>query len=536
MVSSTDWQRTKRQVSDHPRLGLRLDWSRMGISPAFLDSMREKMLQALADMVALEQGSIANPDENRRVGHYWLRAPWLAPTSAQTRAIESTISRVSALAAEVHSGLIAPPSRGAQPAQRFQELVVIGIGGSALGPQLLADALGDPRTDAMRLSFLDNTDPDGLDRTLEGLDEAGLERALFAVISKSGGTQETRNAMLVSRARVESKGLDFPPRAVAITAEGSALDQLAVREGWLARLPMWDFVGGRTSVTSAVGLLPAALQGLDTADLLAGAAACDEATREADPWRNPAALLAVAWYHATGGQGERDMVVLPYRDRLLLFSRYLQQLVMESLGKGEDRAGQPVSQGIAVYGNKGSTDQHAFVQQLRDGLDNFFVTFIQVLADGESAAAELEVDDGVTAGDYLRGFLLGTRRALSARGRLSLTLTVPRLDAWSLGVLIALYERAVGLYASLIDVNAYHQPGVEAGKRAAAAVLAIQSRLLEHLAEGGSGTAEALAETLGIDDVETVYAVLEGLAANHRIAHEPAEVAFAGHFRRRDPS
>src|SRR5581483_6629042 len=175
-----------------------------------------------------------------------------------------------------------------------------------------------------------------------------------------------------------------------------------------------------------VGLVPAALQGLDIDALLAGAARCDEVTRGHDTRQNPAALLALAWYHATGGKGQKDMVVLPYKDRLLLFSRYLQQLVMESLGKRLNLKGERVDQGIAVYGNKGSTDQHAYVQQLRDGVNNFFVTFIRVL---ESGGEPVEVEPGITAGDYLHGFLLGTREALYGNERQSMTITVRRVDA-----------------------------------------------------------------------------------------------------------
>ena len=207
---------------------------------------------------------------------------------------------------------------------------------------------------------------------------------------------------------------------------------------------MYDWVGGRTSELSAVGLLPAALQGLDIDGLLAGAAACDEATRGRDLKTNPAALMALMWHHATGGKGQKDMVVLPYKDRLLLFSRYLQQLVMESIGKQLDLKGNRVEQGLAVYGNKGSTDQHAYVQQLREGVPNFFAVFIRVLEDGGSAR---EVEPGVTAGDYLHGFLLGTRAALFENDRESMTITVPRVDARTVGALIALFERAVGLYA-----------------------------------------------------------------------------------------
>jgi glucose-6-phosphate isomerase len=144
---------------------------------------------------------------------------------------------------------------------------------------------------------------------------------------------------------------------------------------------MRDWVGGRTSELSAVGLLPAALQNISIRSILGGAKEMDAATRIPDLRRNPAALIALAWYYAGNGKGEKDMVVLPYKDSLLLFSRYLQQLVMESLGKEKDLDGNLVYQGIAVYGNKGSTDQHAYVQQLREGLSSFFVTFIEVLKD-----------------------------------------------------------------------------------------------------------------------------------------------------------
>merc|ERR1712023_452234 len=157
-------------------------------------------------------------------------------------------------------------------------------------------------------------------------------------------------------------------------------------------------------------------------------------------------------------------------------SKYLQQLVMESLGKELDLDGKQVNQGIAVYGNKGSTDQHAYVQQLRDGLVNFFATFIEVRCTRSSES--MKVDElGSTTGDYLQGFLRGTRKALYESGRQSITISLDSLNAFSLGALIALYERAVSFYASLVNVNAYHQPGVEAGKKAARAFLDLLARV-----------------------------------------------------------
>jgi glucose-6-phosphate isomerase len=308
---------------------------------------------------------------------------------------------------------------------------------------------------------------------------------------------------------------------------GSQLDKLAASESWLARIPMFDWVGGRTSELSAVGLLPAALQGIDIVRMLAGAAACDAATRVHETRRNPAALMALMWYVATDGKGKKDLVVLPYKDRLLLFSRYLQQLVMESLGKQLDLDGRRVEQGIAVYGNKGSTDQHAFVQQLRDGVNNFFVTFVRVL---ESGGSPLEVEPGVTAGDYLHGFLVGTREALYGNDRQSMTITIRRVDARTIGALIALFERAVGLYALLIHINAYNQPGVEAGKKAAAGVLSLQAKARAALSNTPQ-TANQIALAIGAaDSAESIYLILENLAADGRAkmasAADPGETTF----------
>ncbi len=501
------WKRYRENLCQVPALGLSLDVSRMQFDDTFLTRMNPALASAFADMEALEKGAIANPDENRMVGHYWLRNPDLAPTPEIAAEIRKTIADIKTFAASIHAGQVKPPQ-----AARFTGILCIGIGGSALGPMFVADALGDPATDKMRVDFIDNTDPDGVARTLRHL--AGrLPETLCIVASKSGGTPETRNGMLLAAEAYQAAGIDFGKHTVAITMLGSRMDQTAIAEGWLERFPMYDWVGGRTSVLSAVGLLPAALQGLDIDGLLAGAAACDVATRTRDAKDNPAALMALMWFHATGGKGQKDMVVLPYKDRLLLFSRYLQQLVMESLGKEFDLKGNRVEQGLSVYGNKGSTDQHAYVQQLREGVRNFFAVFVRVLEDGGS---KLEVEPGATSGDFLHGLLLGTRTALYENGRDSMTITVPRVDARTVGALIALFERAVGLYASLVGINAYHQPGVEAGKKAAAGVLALQEKVLAALTDKAQ-PAESLAAAAGSPQAaEAVFLILEHLVANGR--------------------
>ena len=504
------WQRFRADLIEEPVLGFRLDTSRMLSDASRLDALRDDITDAFGQMKALEEGAIANPDENRRVGHYWLRSPELAPETSLTEAIRATKERIKQFSADIHAGRIQ------STAGPFRRLLLVGIGGSALGPQLVADALGGPG-DRLVPHFIDNTDPDGIDRTLALIGE-DLPATLVLIISKSGGTKETRNGMLEVKQAFEQANLAFPAQTVVITGEGSALDELAKREGFLARFPMWDWVGGRTSVTSAVGLLPAALQGIDIDALLEGARRMDELTRRDDPDHNPAARMALHWHAAGEGRGRRDLVVLPYKDRLVLLSRYLQQLVMESIGKERNLAGDVVHQGFTVYGNKGSTDQHAFVQQLREGPDDFFITFIEVLRDrpGES----LEVEPGVTSGDYLLGFLLGTREALHEAQRSSMTITIPEVDAISLGALIALFERTVGLYASLIGINPYHQPGVEAGKRAAGDVLALQGQLLDLLTAAGTealAVSEIAARLQAEPRVDQIFHLLEHLAANGRL-------------------
>lgn len=502
------------------RLGMWLDTSRIGFAPGLLDSLEPRLRQAYDAMAELEAGRIANTDENRMVGHYWLRAPELAPTAEITSVIQQTLEQILSFTADVHAHRVQPESSSS-----FRHVLVIGIGGSALGPQLVAAALGSAK-DRMKMWFFDNTDPDGFDRTLDALGDE-LAATLTIVISKSGGTKETRNGMLEAKAAYERRGLSFAKHAVAVTGEGSELDRYATSSGFLARFPMWDWVGGRTSELSAVGLLPAALQGLDVEAMLRGARWMDEATRSRSTQTNLAGRLAAAWFSTTNGKGQKDMVLLPYKDRLELFSRYAQQLVMESLGKRLDRKGNEVWQGISVYGNKGSTDQHAYVQQLRDGLDNFFVTFIEVLEDRAASRERLEVEPRTTSGDYLAGFFQGTRRALSERGRSSITITLEVLDAQSLGALIALFERAVGIYAELVDINAYHQPGVEAGKKAAAEVLDLMHRVMG-VFEGRTGVTLSLAEVAEeakSDDAEAVFMILRRLSAgtNGRIGRVQTE-------------
>ncbi|MBI1826172.1 MAG: glucose-6-phosphate isomerase [Planctomycetes bacterium] len=502
------WERLRRSVCVCPSIGLRLDFGDMGFDESSIKSMQEPITRALSTMRELERGAIANASENRMVGHYWLRAPELAPTPVIAKSIDDAVEQIKVFAVKIHEGEIRP-----QRSEAFYIVLLVGIGGSALGPQFLAQALGKP-DDPMMIRFLDNTDPDGIARTLAEMEEM-LDQTLTIVVSKSGGTAETRNGMLEAAAAYRRAGLNFSRHAVAITCGESLLDQKAKNEDWLASFPIWDWVGGRCSIASAVGLLPLALIGADVDQFLAGAHDCDVATRAGLLKENPAAILAATWHHAGNGIGNRNMIVMPYRDRLELFPRYLQQLIMESIGKRTNRRGEVVHQGLNVFGNKGSTDQHSFVQQLRDGRSDFFVTFVDAIRDS-FPGEQVWVDADVTSGDYLHGFLCGTREALREASRPSMTITVDAIDERSIGALIALFERAVGLYAELIDVNAYDQPGVEAGKKAAGRVLQLQSRVIQSLRSNSSRaySASELAVELKVEDMEIVWRILEHLAAS----------------------
>ncbi|MDB9326313.1 glucose-6-phosphate isomerase, partial [Nodularia spumigena CS-590/02] len=218
------WQRYQNWLYFHEGLGLYLDVSRMGFDHAFVESLRPKFDKAFADMAELEKGAIANPDEGRMVGHYWLRNPDLAPTPELTQEIVQTLEQIEAFAEKVHTGAIHPPK-----ASRFTDIISIGIGGSALGPEFVAEALA-PDFPSLKIHFIDNSDPAGIDRTLNQLRNS-LSSTLVLVISKSGGTPEPRNGMIEVKAAYAGQNLDFAKHAVAITSVDSNLDKVAQKEG-----------------------------------------------------------------------------------------------------------------------------------------------------------------------------------------------------------------------------------------------------------------------------------------------------------------
>ena len=508
----SEWfDRCRKYTITDAESGFEINFAGMNFSDADLEKMAPLFAKANAGIAAIERGEIKNPDEKRKVTHFTDRITYC--TSPLYKAVEE-------FAAKVRSGAITGST-----GRPFTAVAVNGIGGSALGPQLLQFAVNGPywnelsaekRNNGLKIYFLDNTDSAEFADLCQVMDP---ETTLHLVVSKSGGTQETKNNMIAMEKFYASKGLDFGRHAAAVTMPGSKLDQYAAEKKFLASFEMADSIGGRTSESAIVGHVPAALTGIDFKSFIAGFLRMDELTRSTDALKNPAMMLSAMWYIAGAGKGDRNMVIVPYSDRLVLLSRYLQQLVMESLGKELDLDGKICHQGLNVFGNKGGTDAHAFIQQLNDGRDDFFATFIELLAD----AQKIDLGNGKVMGDYLHGFCAGLTEALRSKNRQTISIKIPKLTVFELGMIIALYERAVAVYAEYININAFHQPGVQAYKLAANGELELKSKLDEALRSmtNFKGDAAAFAQASGVSEqAAAVEGWLRRMAANGDIQAE----------------
>ena len=367
-----------------------------------------------------------------------------------------------------------------------RNFVVLGIGGSALGSIAVHGALNHPfhnllpadhpaRAGAPRLFVLDNVDPSLLAGLLDVL--AGeLDGTVFNVITKSGSTAETMSQFLWVRDLLRRRGLEPARHIIATTdpePEHSLLERVAEREGYFT-LPVPANVGGRFSVLSAVGLLSAAVGGVDVDELLAGAAAMDSRCRTAGLEANPAARYA-AILHLFYGKGKPISVLMPYSAALRRLADWYCQLWAESLGKRDGLSGKDVFIGPTPVAAVGVTDQHSVMQLYQDGPFDKVITLIEV-ADLAAGGEDLPICQGEgepelaylarsTFGRLLAAELIATRSALTDKRRPNLTLRVPEVSARVLGELFMLFEYAVTYSAYLYDVDAFDQPGVELGKQ-----------------------------------------------------------------------
>jgi glucose-6-phosphate isomerase len=464
---------------------------------------------------AMFAGEKINLSEQRAVLHTALRRPGDAPLlvdgSDIMPAIRATQARMRALAAQLRGGL-----RLGATGRPIRDVIHIGIGGSDLGPRLVCSALSAPRAsrrEGIDVAFVSNVDPEQLTRALAGLDPA---TTLFIVTSKTFTTTETLKNATSAREWLAAQlggGAALAAHFIAVTANVAAARAFGVAGNDV--LPLWDWVGGRFSLWSAVGLCIAVRCGWESfAELLAGAASMDAHFRDAPLEHNLPVLLALVdfWNAQAANAGQR--VVVPYAHALSRLPAYLQQLVLESNGKSVTRDGAPVDRPTApgVWGEPGTDSQHAFFQWLHQGTHVVPVEFVvpvraaHPLSDQQTllVANALAQGQALLAGKSLavvRTELAGSgmdRAAIElqaphrvCRGdRPSTTLLLPELNARRLGQLLALYEHRTFVEGVLAGINSFDQWGVELGK-------ALAGPLHAALREGGDSVS-ADASTRGL--------------------------------------
>ena len=454
--------------------GLRLDlskqpWSRAGLGAA-LDLARAAGVEAARDR--LFAGEAVNVTEARAALHMALRAPDGARFAALGKPVsgevEAVRGRMAVFAEAVRSGAI----KGATGAS-FRTIVHIGIGGSDLGPRLVWRALKplEPRID---LRFVGNVDPADIAQALAGLDAA---TTLVVVVSKTFTTQETMANASAARAWLHAAlGEAGDANLAAASTNLAACAAFGIPAERVFGFEDW--VGGRYSVMSAVGLSCAIALGWDRfAALMAGAAAMDDHFRSAPLAANAPVLLALAHVFNRNGLGRPVRVVEPYADRLGLLASYLQQLEMESNGKRVTLSGAPVAHATstAVFGNAGTNDQHAFFQMLHQGVDVIPVDFVAVAKaeEGPQAQQAILLANAIAQAEAL---MTGSANAAEPHrhfpgNRPSSFILMDRLTPQALGALIALYEHKVFVEGVLWNINSFDQWGVELGKTLATAVL-----------------------------------------------------------------
>ncbi len=365
--------------------------------------------------------------------------------------------------------------------QWFENIVVLGIGGSALGTTTLRDALLGPHWNELdeeardhypRLYVLDNVDPRSVSSLLQRLD---LRRTLFNVVSKSGSTAETMSQFLVVEGKLkELLGEEAAKGHFLFTTdpESGVLRKIADEEG-IPALEVPSAVGGRFSVLSGVGLLPAATVGIDIAAVLRGAREMSERCRSKVLSENPAGILATLLHQADVAQGASIHVLMPYSDRLRSLASWFQQLWAESLGKEMDREGRVVNRGPTPLPALVATDQHSLLQLLMEGPEDKVVLFMGVggvedpveIPRIRSEHPALEYLGGHTLQELLDTERRATMEALRRKGRPNLSIDLDDLNPRAVGALFMLFQVATVFAGALYGVDPLDQPGVELSKR-----------------------------------------------------------------------
>lgn len=451
--------------------GLLFDFSKNFLSsetlPLLLDLAQQCDVPAAID--AMFAGDAINTTERRSARHVALRDP-------TEPAVSETLARMEKLVGAVHSGKWVGYS-----GEAITDVVNIGIGGSDLGPALVCDALSQPDPDRPRVQFVSNIDPDHLQTALQGLNPA---TTLFVVASKSFSTLETLKNAEAARDWLcaQTDRLAIAKHFVAISVNSKAVLEFGIPQENL--YPMWDWVGGRFSLWSAIGIPIALALGMDKfRQLLSGAHSMDSHFSSAPLAQNMPVISALISYWYRNFFDAHSTAVVPYSQRLNLMPSFLQQLCMESLGKSVDLEGNPVdyATGDLIWGTAGTNGQHSYFQLLHQGTEFVPVDFI--------AAASNAIDTDSTMHQHLLANCLSQSLALMegsqegepahkhvAGNKPSNTFLLERLDPYTLGMLLAHYEHKVYVLSVLWNINAFDQWGVELGKNLSAKVFDAFSR------------------------------------------------------------
>ncbi|MEG0743089.1 MAG: glucose-6-phosphate isomerase [Clostridia bacterium] len=369
--------------------------------------------------------------------------------------------------------------------KEFDAFVVLGIGGSALGPTAIQQALNHLHYNELpaekrggpRLYVEDNIDPERMAALLDVVD---VQKTCFNVITKSGATAETMSQyLIISELLKKQVGEGWQRHIIATTdKEKGNLIKLAKQEGFdLFQIP--DSVGGRFSELTPVGLLPAAVCGINIRDMLAGAAAMDERCKTDDLWHNPALLEATLQYIVMQEMDINIQVIMPYADSLKYMADWFCQLWAESLGKNVTRKGMAVNVGQTPTKALGVTDQHSQLQLYTEGPFDKVITLLKVgkfrnefeISHGCEEFADVAFLGGKTLNSLIEAERQGTEYALYRCGRMNQTIILPQVNAYTIGQLLFFFEMTTAYAGELLDVDAFNQPGVEGSKIASYAVL-----------------------------------------------------------------
>lgn len=456
--------------------GLLFDFSRQHLDVEALAMLLADCERAglAARTEAMFAGEIVNDSEQRQALHTLLRAPAGTAVPAKLVPLEGAVrtmrARCAAFVRDVHTA-----KRKSATGARFTDVVNIGIGGSDLGPAMAVEALRPYRTGHLRCHFVSNVDGTQFADLAAELDPA---RTLFIVCSKTFTTQETLANARRARAWIAGKLGEAAVRAhfVAVSTNGKAMDEFDIAAD--ARFEMWDWVGGRYSLWSAVGLaIELAIGTQHFEAMLAGARAMDEHFRQAEPHENLPVLAGLIAHWNRNVQGCAGHAVLPYTQRLARLPAYLQQLEMESLGKSITRGGEEVvgDTGAVIFGEPASNAQHSFFQLLHQGTAHVSLDLLLPLTGAADAAAdELVIANCLSqAQAFMTGHESDDPQRRHPGSRPLSLLVFPKLDPTMLGKLVAFYEHKVFVASVLWDVNPFDQWGVELGKKLCGGILPV---------------------------------------------------------------